>query len=99
MNQSPRSVQSLSSIYLILISRNHNEITNETLKNVKLFVLAGSHDKFTEDEFKRMKEFVDNGGSLLILSGEGGETEFNTNLTFLLEEYGMAINNGKCYHF
>lgn len=26
--------------------------------------------------------------------GEGGETEFNTNLNFLLEDYGMSINNG-----
>lgn len=26
--------------------------------------------------------------------GEGGETEFNTNINFLLEEYGMTINNG-----
>lgn len=27
--------------------------------------------------------------------GEGGETEFNTNINFLLEDYGMTINNGK----
>lgn len=74
---------------------NHNEITAETFKNVKLFVLAGTHDKFTEDEFKHLKHFVDNGGSIMILLGEGGELEFNTNLTFLLEEYGMAINNGR----
>lgn len=30
----------------------------------------------------------------MILLGEGGETEFNTNLNFLLEEYGMNINSG-----
>lgn len=30
----------------------------------------------------------------MILLGEGGEVEFNTNLNFLLEEYGMTINNG-----
>lgn len=61
--------------------------------------MAGTHDKFTEDEFKHMKHFVDNGGSIMILLGEGGELEFNTNLTFLLEEYGMAINNGNFYFF
>lgn len=27
--------------------------------------------------------------------GEGGEAGFNTNVNFLLEEYGMSINNGK----
>lgn len=30
----------------------------------------------------------------MILLGEGGEVEFNTNLNFLLEDYGMSINNG-----
>lgn len=30
----------------------------------------------------------------MILLGEGGEPEFNTNLNFLLEEYGMNINSG-----
>lgn len=31
---------------------------------------------------------------MMILLGEGGEAEFNTNLNFLLEDYGMSINNG-----
>lgn len=30
----------------------------------------------------------------MILMGEGGEQEFNTNVNFLLEDYGMSINNG-----
>lgn len=29
-----------------------------------------------------------------MMLGEGGETEFNTNINFLLEEYGMSVNNG-----
>lgn len=31
----------------------------------------------------------------MILLGEGGENEFNTNLNFLLEQYGMTINGGR----
>lgn len=31
----------------------------------------------------------------MILLGEGGEMEFNTNLNFLLEEFGMSFNSGK----
>lgn len=31
----------------------------------------------------------------MILLGEGGEAEFNTNLNFFLEDYGMSINSGK----
>lgn len=34
----------------------------------------------------------------MILLGEGGENEFNTNLNFLLEQYGMSINNGGLIH-
>lgn len=30
----------------------------------------------------------------MVLLGEGGEHEFNTNINFLLEDYGMTINNG-----
>lgn len=39
---------------------------------------------------------MDTGGKIIILLGEGGEQEFNTNINFFLEEYGMTINNGKC---
>lgn len=46
------------------------------------------------NDFQFLKEFVENGGALMILLGEGGEVEFNTNVNFLLEEYGMSINNG-----
>lgn len=35
----------------------------------------------------------------MILLGEGGESEFNTNLNFLLEDYGMSINNGITFYY
>ena len=44
--------------------------------------------------FDHLQEFVDSGGALMVLLGEGGEHEFNTNINFLLEDYGMTINNG-----
>lgn len=31
----------------------------------------------------------------MIMLGEGGENEFNTNINFLLEQYGMTINSGE----
>jgi intraflagellar transport protein 52 len=40
------------------------------------------------------QDFITVGGALLVLLGEGGENDFNTNINFLLEEYGMNINNG-----
>ena len=41
---------------------------------------------------------METGGSLLVMMGEGGESRFETNLNFLLEEYGVFVNNGK-YEF
>ena len=38
---------------------------------------------------------MENGGSVLVMVGEGGETKFDTNINFLLEEFGIMVNNGK----
>lgn len=32
------------------------------------------------------------GGSILITLGEGGESRYDTNVNFFLEDYGIAIN-------
>ncbi len=42
-----------------------------------------------------IKKYIDSGGNLLVLMGEGGEAKSETNLNFLLEEYGVMVNNGK----
>lgn len=31
---------------------------------------------------------------MLVMLGEGGETNHSTNINFLLEEFGIAVNNG-----
>lgn len=62
--------------------------------NIKVLVLASPRAPFTDDEFNCIKEFIDNGGSLLVTLGEGGEKLFHTNINFILEEFGMMINNG-----
>ena len=46
-------------------------------------------------QFDVIKKYIDSGGSLLVLMGEGGESKSETNLNFLLEEYGVMVNNGK----
>lgn len=80
--------------------RNKGEINPEALKSVSIFVLAGPQEKFTEAEFQYLKDYVTNGGNLFLMLGEGGETDyFNTNVNFLLEEYGMSINNGDILSF
>lgn len=40
---------------------------------------------------------MESGGSVLVLLGEGGEAKLETNINFFLEEYGIAVNNGKIF--
>uniref|UniRef100_A0A182IQ74 Uncharacterized protein n=2 Tax=Anopheles atroparvus TaxID=41427 RepID=A0A182IQ74_ANOAO len=78
------------------VESNKNDITPEILKTATVFVLAGPQEKFTETEFQYLKvpnDYINDGGRLLLLLGEGGEVQFNTNVNFLLEDYGMTINN------
>ncbi|XP_063967830.1 intraflagellar transport protein 52 homolog [Lytechinus pictus] len=75
------------------IVSNKDEITEEKLSSAKVFVIAGPRDKFTAPEFEAIKKYMENGGSVLVMVGEGGETKFDTNINFLLEEFGVMVNN------
>lgn len=60
-----------------------------------VFVIPSPRERFTENEFNTLKGFLDGGGSVLVTLGEGGEKKFETNINYLLEEYGIMINNGE----
>ncbi|KAM4692645.1 intraflagellar transport protein 52 homolog [Rhinophrynus dorsalis] len=70
-----------------------DEITTERLTGVKLWVTAGPREKFTAAEFEVLKQFLEGGGDILVMLGEGGESRHDTNINFLLEEYGIMVNN------
>ncbi|XP_066092445.1 intraflagellar transport protein 52 homolog isoform X3 [Saccopteryx bilineata] len=70
-----------------------DEITSEKLIGVKLWITAGPREKFTAAEFEVLKRYLDGGGDILMMLGEGGESRFDTNINFLLEEYGIMVNN------
>lgn len=72
---------------------NKENISLEKLREAGLAVFAGPREMFSVDEFEAVKEYINTGGSVLFLLGEGGETKFNTNANYLLEEYGVAIKN------
>jgi intraflagellar transport protein 52 len=77
------------------LCRNKDEISPDVLSGVTLFVIPGPREKFTEIEFNCMKRYLDSGGNILVMLGEGGEKNYQTNVNFLLEEYGIMINTGK----
>ena len=45
-------------------------------------------------QFDVMKRYMDGGGSILVMTGEGGESRFDTNINFFLEEFGINVNTG-----
>ena len=42
-------------------------------------------------QFEAIRKYVEGGGSVLILSGEGGEARSGTNINYLLEEYVIHL--------
>lgn len=76
------------------LANTKERLTIESLGSCRLAILAGPQDRYNEAEFNALRQFIDLGGNLLVLLGEGGEQQFNTNINFLLEEYGIMINNG-----
>ncbi|CAM4733194.1 unnamed protein product [Leuciscus chuanchicus] len=69
------------------------ELSLEKLQGVKLWITAGPREKFTAAELEVLKQYLDSGGALLVMLGEGGEMKYDTNINFLLEEFGIMINN------
>ncbi|XP_068598820.1 intraflagellar transport protein 52 homolog [Brachionichthys hirsutus] len=69
------------------------ELSAERLKSVKLWITAGPREKFTASELEVLKHYLDAGGNVLVLLGEGGESKYDTNINFLLEEFGIMVNN------
>mmetsp|Transcript_20696 Transcript_20696/g.45337 ORF Transcript_20696/g.45337 Transcript_20696/m.45337 type:complete len:464 (-) Transcript_20696:2714-4105(-) len=72
---------------------NKDDITPATLSQASVFVLGAPREKFSVNEFDAMKKFVMGGGSMLVLMGEGGESKHQTNINYLLEEFGLSVNS------
>ncbi|KAL7292974.1 hypothetical protein TKK_0013424 [Trichogramma kaykai] len=75
------------------IIENTDVLSTEFLSTGKVLLLAGPRSKFTELEMNSIRAFINSGGNVLVMLGEGGEKKFNTNINFLLEEFGIMINN------
>uniref|UniRef100_A0A1A7Z4J6 Intraflagellar transport protein 52 n=1 Tax=Iconisemion striatum TaxID=60296 RepID=A0A1A7Z4J6_9TELE len=69
------------------------KVSMEKLKGAPLWITAGPREKFTASELEMLKQYLDGGGNILVMLGEGGEMKYNTNINFLLEEFGIMVNN------
>eukprot|EP00747_Dinoflagellata_sp_TGD_P164082 gnl/TRDRNA2_/TRDRNA2_183525_c0_seq1.p1 gnl/TRDRNA2_/TRDRNA2_183525_c0~~gnl/TRDRNA2_/TRDRNA2_183525_c0_seq1.p1 ORF type:complete len:455 (-),score=109.96 gnl/TRDRNA2_/TRDRNA2_183525_c0_seq1:98-1462(-) len=75
------------------VTVNKDMITLEKLQAANLVIFAGPREMFSSDEFTSIKDYLNGGGSVFFLLGEGGEGKHNTNINYLLEEYGISLNN------
>ncbi|CAJ0581929.1 unnamed protein product, partial [Mesorhabditis spiculigera] len=76
-----------------IVDPNTDEISEGTLAECKVFILAGPRAKLNSQEMEALRGYLKDGGSLLILASEGGEVAADTNINYLLEEYGIMANN------
>ncbi|KAI5083419.1 hypothetical protein GOP47_0003162 [Adiantum capillus-veneris] len=80
---------------IILVIRNKDDLSIHTLKKANVVVFGCPQDKFTPAELLSIKTFINEGGSILYLSKEGGDTKHGANGNDLLQGYGITIK-GNC---
>uniref|UniRef100_A0A7S4H8T0 IFT52 GIFT domain-containing protein n=1 Tax=Guillardia theta TaxID=55529 RepID=A0A7S4H8T0_GUITH len=79
--------------YNIIENKEGIEQSIYNVRNTQIAVFWGPREKFTKSEFAVIKNYLEDGGSVFMLLGEGGEGKYGTNINFLLEEYGIYINS------
>ena len=72
---------------------NKEEIKYKKIKSTKALVFMCPQKKFKTSEFKDMEKFIEDGKTIIYMSGMGGELKSNTNFNYLLEKYGMFVND------
>ncbi|CAE7884228.1 IFT52, partial [Symbiodinium sp. KB8] len=71
--------------------RNKDPITPERLSSVRLLVLGRPNEPYTAEELEAIRVFVGAGGSLLALSGDGGDSRRGSNLNAVVSPYGLRF--------
>uniref|UniRef100_A0A6U2H1A7 ABC-type uncharacterized transport system domain-containing protein n=1 Tax=Hemiselmis andersenii TaxID=464988 RepID=A0A6U2H1A7_HEMAN len=66
------------------------DIATDSASQIAIF--ANPRERFNKNELGVIKKLVDDGGSVIIMLGEGGESKSGTNINALLEEYHIFVN-------
>jgi len=77
------------------VQTNKDELTLGMLNDAgaSVLIFGGPREMFTTPEFEVLKQYLADGGNVLLMLGEGGETNYETNINYLIEEYGISINS------
>eukprot|EP01041_Mallomonas_annulata_P004914 gene4914-9802_t len=75
------------------VSVNKDEISVDRLDDTDVIVFGGPRDPFEKKEFDELKKWLNNGGRAMVMLGDGGERLAESNMNYLLEEFGMSVNS------
>lgn len=90
-NDYKKLLRKLKQVYNV--STNKEEVKYNNLKDFSLLVLGAPRDPIKKEEFEELCKYMANGGSILVMLGEGGESKFGTNVNYLIEQFGISVNN------
>ena len=79
-------------IYKIQTALLKKEFKLDKIRKANLFVIGEPKSLFTPDEINILKQYLEEGGNLLIIEGEQGDTKNNTNLNDFLKDYGIQFH-------
>ena len=75
------------------ININKEPLNLSEMKKHQLLVIGGPREPFRETEIVDLVKYFQAGGSMMIMLGEGGEGKNNTNINYLLEQFGISVNS------
>ena len=71
---------------------NRDVIHSKLFENVDIFISSGPKEKFSAKEVDELHQYVQRGGTVIFCLGEGGDGQYQTNVNYFLEEYGISVN-------
>ena len=69
------------------------EFKLDKIKLANIFIIGEPKATFTQEEIDILKRYFEEGGNLLIMEGEGGDSKNNTNLNEFLKDYGIQFHS------
>jgi intraflagellar transport protein 52 len=90
-NEYKKLLRRLKQTYSVAVSK--EDITFAHIKDYQLLILGGPREPLRKEEFEDLLKYIRSGGSVIVMLGEGGEAKNGTNVNYLIEQFGISINN------
>ena len=68
------------------------EFKLDKIKLANIFIIGEPKATFNQEEIDILKRYFEEGGNLLIMQGEGGDSKNNSNLNEFLKDYGIQLH-------